>query len=133
MRGRQGEGDVDYFKVTVSGPPQLWELDATGTSVAGIHWYRQDGTDLASGETSPDGGSARLEDMYFVPGDHWVRIDAAGDYSLTLKPLGPPDPNGEREPNDSPTDAEPLALDSPLRSVSVTGLALGTNSLTVLG
>ena len=113
MRGREGPGDVDYFKLHVSGAPQLWELDATGDKINSIAWYRQDGTDLANGEVSVDGTGASLEDMYLVPGDHWVRVDAQGDYSLSLKPLGPPDPNGEREPNNDSTNAQPLELGVP--------------------
>jgi hypothetical protein len=113
MRGREAPGDVDYFKVTTAGAPQLFLLEASGTEIDKLDWYRRDGTDIGTGEVAADHSSASLEDMYLVPGDHWIRIDAIGDYSLVLTPEGPPDPNGEREPNDSSVDAQPLALGVP--------------------
>jgi Mg-chelatase subunit ChlD len=113
MRGRQMPGDVDYFKLTVAGAPQLWELTATGDDINGVSWYRRDGTELASAEVATDGLTATLVDMYLIPGDHWIRVDAVGDYSLSLAPEGPPDPNGEREPNNDSLDAQPIALGVP--------------------
>jgi von Willebrand factor type A domain len=110
MRGRQMPGDVDYFRLTVSGAPQLWELQATGDQISDVQWYRQDQTDLADAQVAADQHSAELDDMYLIPGDHWIRVDAVGDYSLSITPEGPPDPNGEREPNNDSLDAQPLAL-----------------------
>ena len=68
MRGRQMPGDVDYFRLTVSGAPQLWELTATGDHINGVSWYRRDGTSLASAEVASDNLSASLDDMYLIPG-----------------------------------------------------------------
>ncbi len=54
-----------------------------------------------------------MTDVYLIPGEHWLRVDGSdGDYSLVLTPLGPPDPNGEREPNNRSINAEPLTVGS---------------------
>src|SRR6185295_17306701 len=113
MRGRQTFGDTDYFKVTVSGAPQLWLLTATGTRINGLRWVKRDGTDLEDGQVATGNQQAALEDLYLVPGDHWVRVDAEGDYNLSLTPLGPPDPNGEVEPNNDSLNAQALPLGTP--------------------
>jgi Mg-chelatase subunit ChlD len=113
MLGRQVAGDVDYFKVSVAGVAQLWRLDATGLQIDNLRQVKRDGTVLAGADIAPDRKSAVLEDIYFVPGDHWVRIDGIGDYSLRLTPQGPPDPNAEHEPNNDSASAEPLAIGKP--------------------
>lgn len=56
-----------------------------------------------------------LADLYLVPGDHLIRIGTTGgDYTLTLTPLGPPDPTGEREPNNDAVSAQPIVIGQPL-------------------
>ena len=51
-------------------------------------------------QVGPDGTTATLTDLYLVPGVHWfgVRVDGP-EYALAATTLGPPDPDGEREPN----------------------------------
>ncbi|MBX3030829.1 MAG: VWA domain-containing protein [Chloroflexi bacterium] len=118
MRGRFGIGDRDVFRVTVTGEAQLWQLDATGPGVRQARWLKADGSALAEVRGAPDPAAgpghatARLTDLYLIPGDHWFRLDGAtdGEYSLTFTPLGPPDPAGEREPNDVTLNAEPLGV-----------------------
>jgi len=113
MHGRATQSDIDVYRVTVSGAPQLWQLDAKGTEIDGVSWLTRDGTLLETGLVASGGGSATLEDMYLVPGDHWIQVNALGDYTLTLSPLGPPDPNGELEPNNDSLHAQALALGTP--------------------
>ncbi len=103
--------DRDTFRVTTTGEPQLWQVDVTGTGIAELLWEKLDGTQLGVGDVSPAHDSAVLTDAYLIPGDHWLRIAGAdGDYTMSLTPLGPPDPNGEREPNNAALDAEPLPI-----------------------
>ena len=45
-----------------------------------------------------------------MPGEHLLRVASAGEYELRLTPLGPPDPDAEREPNNDAAFAEPLRL-----------------------
>ena len=110
MRGRMSVGDSDFFRVSVAGTPQLWQLDATGTNIERVEWVSADGTQLSTAQVSADGTSATLVDMYLIPGDHWVRITGDGEYNLHLTALGPPDPNGERESNNDAVHAEPIRL-----------------------
>ena len=111
FRARLGAPDTDHLRVTTTGEPQLWQLDVTGSGLGTLRWEQADGTDLGSGDVTPDGRSARLTDLYLIPGDHWFRIDGSkGDYALSMTPLGPPDLDAEREPNNQALDAEPLRI-----------------------
>jgi hypothetical protein len=111
MQGRGNSGDTDVFLVTVTGEPQLWQIDATGPALTSLEWWKGDGTVLATGDVADDGTGATLYDLYLVPGEHRIAIGAdAGDYAMTATPLGPPDPNGEREPNNDVVRAERIKL-----------------------
>ena len=92
MRGRLSAGDADYFRITVAGTPQLWQLDATGTKIDRVDWVAADGTQLGSAQVTADGTSATLVDMFLIPGDHWVRIEGDGEYSLHLTRARPARP-----------------------------------------
>lgn len=110
MRGRLSASDDDYFRLTVTGTPQLWQLDATGQKIDRVDWLSADGTQLESAQVTADGTSATLVDMFLIPGDHWVRIEGDGEYDLHLTAHGPPDPNAEREPNNDALHAQPIRL-----------------------
>ena len=74
---------------------------------------KPDGADLATGDLTGGGARAVLHDLYLVPGEHVFAVRAAGDeYALQATPLGPPDPDGEREPNGDPTMAERYRIGS---------------------
>ena len=107
MRGRGERADLDVFRFNVEGEPQLWRVDVTGDDIERLEWIRPSGGVLEQGSISPDRSSATLSDLYLVPGEHWLstRIDGI-EYTLRLTPLGPPDPEGEREPNGSRLLAE---------------------------
>src|SRR5262249_40542452 len=77
--GRGSSVDIDTFRVTVSGAPQLYRLDATGQEIDNVIWETRDGTQLESGDVATGHGSASIEDMYLVPGDHWIDVRAVGD------------------------------------------------------
>ena len=65
-------------------------LDATGDDISQLRSDPGGRPDLASADVAGDGRSALLTDMYLIPGDHRLRIDGTGDYTLGLTPLGPP-------------------------------------------
>lgn len=111
MRGRLDGVEYDVFRVHVDGVPQLWEVDATGTQLDGLAWLEADGTSLGTADVSTDHTSASLTDMFLVPGDHWFRVTGqGGEYTLALTPIGSPDPNSEREPNNDELHAEPFGI-----------------------
>ena len=108
IRGVFTEQDYDFYRVTTTGEPQLWQVDATGSGISALRWVQADGTELGTGDITD--GHALLTDLYLIPGNHWLRVDGSnGEYSLALTALGPPDPNSEREPNDQALNAEPFA------------------------
>ena len=100
--GRLAPNDRDIFRFTVTGEPQLWLVEAKGTGVSTVSVLDA----AANVETSrtPVSGSAvtQIFDLYLTPGEHWIAVDGvSGDYTLSATPKGPPDPHGEREPNDT--------------------------------
>ncbi len=110
MRGLATIGDRDVFSLDVAGDAQLWEVRLSGTQVSRLAWIRPDWMTYAEGSVAADRSAATLTDLYLVPGRHWFRVEGDGDYVLTVTPLGPPDPNQERESNDSPSFAQPYRL-----------------------
>ncbi len=111
MRGWATPGDDDYYRVTVGGDPQLWQIDVTGSAMDLLSWVQPDGTGLAAGTVAVDRSSAAITDMYLEPGEHWFRVaGSGGEYTLHLTPLGPPDPAAEREPNDDEAHAEVMLV-----------------------
>ena len=100
MRGR-AEGESDMYRMTVTGEPQLWQVEARGSGISALEWIDGGAYAMGYGVVADDRASATLYDLYLVPGEHRLRIAAdGGDYTLTAVPKGPPDPNAEREPND---------------------------------
>ena len=123
MRGRSHQGDLDYYRVAVTGEPQVWRLDATGTDIRSLLWLEPDREVRGTADISADGSRASLWDMYLVPGRHWISIETEGDdYTLTMTPLGPLAAGAELEPNNDSDNAEPLDLDRP-RSGRLPGAA----------
>ena len=111
MKGRLDGSEDDFLRVLISGDPQLWELDVNGSGIDKVSVVAASGTELMLAEVENDRTSATLSDLYLVPGEHWFRIAGSdGTYSISLKPLGPPDPNAEREPNNDAVFAEALAI-----------------------
>lgn len=109
MRGRSADGDVDTYRITVTGEAQVWRLDAAGTAIRSVTWVDPDGEVRGTADVSADGTRASLWDMALVPGDHWVAIETQGeDYTLAMTPLGPRAEGAEREPNNDRANAEPI-------------------------
>lgn len=112
--GRSDDGDLDHYRIEVTGEPQLWQVDVDGPGLERLELTRVDGTALADGTIDADGSHASLVDLYLTPGDHWIRVSGqGGDYELRFTPLGPPDPDAEREPNDDSVVAERLEVGVP--------------------
>lgn len=110
MRGR-AIGESDMYRLEVTGEPQLWQVEARGTAITNLEWSDGLGYAMGYGVIADDKASATLYDLYLVPGEHRIHIAAdGGDYTLRAIPMGPPDPNAEREPNNERTRANVLEV-----------------------
>lgn len=107
MRGRSTGAEDDHFSLQVTGEPQLWQVEASGRGIMLLDWVSPAGGQLAQGEVDQDRTKGRLTDLYLVPGRHIFRLRVSdADYRLQATPLGPPDPDAEREPNSDMVRAE---------------------------
>lgn len=93
-------GDVDYFRFLVTDEAQLWRFQAIGDGLQRIVYY--DGAGKNQQEFRDTARRLRLENVFLMPGKHFIALygEPGTDYTLLARPLGPPDPDGEREPND---------------------------------
>ncbi|NHA14674.1 VWA domain-containing protein [Thioalkalivibrio sp. XN279] len=112
IKGRIDKDDIDFFRIVVDGEPQLWRFQVVGDGVHEVAYH-----DGAGREAQKIRGQAKqrritLDNLFLMPGVHYVGVSGRedGDYTLLTRPLGPPDPNGEREPNDDPTRMLPLRI-----------------------
>lgn len=103
IKGRFAGDDTDFFRFQVAGEPQLWRFQVIGDQLHEIGYY--DGSLTQKMTLRAVGGQRRLrlDDIYLLPGTHYVRVEGrdGGKYALLARALGPPDPNGEIEPNDA--------------------------------
>ncbi len=107
VRGRSRREDVDVHEVTIEGDPQLWRVELSGPQIDQLAWVRGVNDDVAISRPGCDGQAAVLDDLVLVPGAHRFRVRTCeGEYQLRLFPLGPPDTDGEREPNNDDVRAE---------------------------
>lgn len=110
MEGWFAEDDVDHYRLVVTGKPQLWRLDVAGDAVVGVGLVLPSGSQLAAAAQLPGEARWSIQDLYLVPGSHWIRVNGngTGPYSMTATPLGPPDPDSELEPNDLDPELLPV-------------------------
>ena len=101
VKGRFSGDETDVYQLLVPGGPQLWRFQVIGDKVHEIRHY--DGTGRLNASIRPRGGRrVRLDNLFLLPGRHYVSVAGrdGGTYTLLARALGPPDPNGEMEPND---------------------------------
>jgi hypothetical protein len=107
MRARGHREDKDVFRLRTDGEPQLWQVDVAGSEIRRLEWIRAAGNVITQGDIDEERSAATMSDLYLVPGDHWFRVRTdGGEYTLQTTPLGPPHPDGEREPNDEAQTAQ---------------------------
>jgi len=103
--------ETDFWRFTVSGEPQLWRAQLQGEGLFELLAYNNAGQLLQKVRAPAGVERIRLENLYLMPGEYYVAASGTdGDYRLLLRPFGPPDPNGEIEPNDAYQNALPLVF-----------------------
>ena len=112
MRGRAMAGDVDVYRVVVTGEAQTWTVHLAGHLLDGLTWIDQSGALLATGEVSADRSESTLADAYLPDGTQLFQVTSeGGEYTLTLTPQGPPGSHAELEPDNDSTHAIVLQVD----------------------
>lgn len=110
--GATDREDVDYYRLLVDGEAQLWRVQVMGDGIHEVAYH--DGSGSEGQKIRVRGGERRvtLDNLFLLPGMHFVSVrgNGPGAYTLRTRPLGPPDPNAEREPNDDATRMQPLAF-----------------------
>jgi hypothetical protein len=110
IKGRIAGFDRDFYRLVISENAQLWRFQVVGEGVDSLSFYDGAGFQNKTVRSPPGAGRLRLENVYLLPGTHYVSITGpgGGDYTLLARPLGQPDPNGEFEPNDDISSMQPL-------------------------
>lgn len=107
-----GNRENDYYRFLVAEEPQLWRFQVIGDGIIELEYL--DAAGKAHARLRPAAGQRRLrlDDVYLLPGKHHIRIVAedGAQYALIARALGPPDPNGEREPNNDTYRMQRLSL-----------------------
>ncbi len=107
-----GRDDVDFYRFVIDDEPQLWRVMVVGENIADIEYRDSIGALNQRLEAAPDQRRVSLENLFLLPGTHHIAVSgrAAGDYTLLARKLGPPDPNGELEPNDDESRMQTLRI-----------------------
>jgi Mg-chelatase subunit ChlD len=104
--------DVDVYRLVVTGRPQLWRIQVNGDQVHEVAYH--DGSGVQHQRVRARAGQRRvgLDNVFLLPGAHHVSVKGrgAGAYTLLAVPVGQPDPNSEREPNDDTGRMQRLAI-----------------------
>ena len=100
IKGRFVGKETDHYRFLVPGEAQLWRFQVIGDGVFELRHYNGGGR-LTSSIRPRGARRVRLDNMFLLPGRHTVSVEGAdGEYTLLARALGPPDPDGEIEPND---------------------------------
>jgi hypothetical protein len=115
VKGVLEAGDHDYFAIDIDGLPQLWDVNGAGEAINQMAYVGLNGRERVRQTPSRKTKVATIQNLYLLPGRHLFKIRSAskgkkGDYLFWLKPMGPPDPTGEREPNSQKGYAQKLLL-----------------------
>lgn len=111
IKGRfSGRQEDDFFKFVITDEPQLWRFQVIGDEIHEFAYYDASGHQTQVYRIPSGQRRVRLDNVYLLPGVHNVRVTGreGGSYTLLARPIGPPDPNGEFEPNDDTSRMQPL-------------------------
>lgn len=107
-----GPGDVDFYKFVLTDEPQLWRVQVIGEHLHDVTYHDAAGDRNQRIRAQPNQQRVRLENLFLLPGTHHFSVSGreAGDYTLLARAIGPPDPNGEMEPNDDASRMQLLRM-----------------------
>jgi len=112
IKGRFSGKDIDYFRFVITGQPQLWRFQVIGDGIQEVAFL--DSALKRVQRIRPKAGQrrVRLDNVYLLPGVHHLMVQGrdGGSYTLLARAVGPPDPNGEREPNNDTRHMQYLAI-----------------------
>jgi hypothetical protein len=112
IKGRIDKDDKDFFRIVVDGEPQLWRFQVVGDGVHEVAYHDGSGREAQKIRGQPNQRRITLDNLFLLPGVHYVAVAgrASSEYTLLTRPLGPPNPNAELEPNDDATRMLPLRI-----------------------
>lgn len=104
--------DIDFYRFVVTDEPQLWRFQVIGDNLSRVYYHDASGAPAQTLLVPAGERRARLENMFLLPGVHHLSVhgSGAGEYTILARKLGPPDPNGELEPNDDRSRMQPLRI-----------------------
>lgn len=108
VAGRYLGEETDRFALEVSGPAQLWRIEALDAWSLALE--DPSGTQVAA-RSATDGSLTDLilDDLLLEPGRYTLALEGTDQsYRLTATPKGPPPPGLESEPNDTEAQANLL-------------------------
>jgi hypothetical protein len=110
IKGLFSGQEDDYYRIVVADEPQLWRFQVIGDEIHELAYY--DGAGIQNQNFRVPAGQrrVRLDNLFLLPGIHYVRVSGrdGGSYTLLARAIGPPDPNGEFEPNDDTSRMQSL-------------------------
>lgn len=112
IKGRIDKDDKDFFRIVVSGEPQLWRFQVVGDGVHELAYHDGSGREAQKIRAQASQRRITLDNLFLLPGVHYIAVNgrADGEYTLLTRPLGPPDADAELEPNDDVTRMLPLVI-----------------------
>jgi hypothetical protein len=112
IKGTLDKDDIDFIRFDLSEEAQLWRFQVMGDGIHEVAYH--DGSGRRAQVVRAASGQRRvvLDNLFLLPGAHYIAISgrAEGEYILLARALGPPDPNGEMEPNDDATRMQPIRI-----------------------
>ncbi len=112
IKGRFSGQEDDFYRIQVTDEPQLWRFQVIGDELHELAYHDGAGIQNQRYRVPASQRRVRLDNVFLLPGTHHVRVSGrdGGNYTLLARPIGPPDPNGEFEPNDDTSRMQPLRI-----------------------
>lgn len=111
IKGRLSGKDIDIFRLNVDREPQLWRFQAIGDGISAITYFNSAGEKASERRIKKGQRRARLSNVFLLPGVHHIAVSGTdGKYVLRALPIGAPDSDAEREPNDDASAGHRLAV-----------------------